>query len=130
MALSRLTTWTGGDTLTASALNAEFNNILNNALSLISPLTADLDFDNHQAKNFEFERTTIPTSTSENRSRAVFNTADNTAYYGTVAAGNYIPFSGVQVSRVQGLQGSLISNVGSFAAEGTSPAPRGGQRWA
>ena len=31
--------------MTAADLNAEFNNILNNALTLISPLTAALDFD-------------------------------------------------------------------------------------
>jgi hypothetical protein len=43
MALSRVTTWSSGQVLTASALNGEFNNILNNALSLISPLTAGLD---------------------------------------------------------------------------------------
>lgn len=42
MALSRLTTW-AKQTLTFQALNAEFNNILNNALSLISPLTGSLD---------------------------------------------------------------------------------------
>ena len=41
MALSRVKTWTS-ETLTSSDLNAEFNNILNNALSLISPLTSDL----------------------------------------------------------------------------------------
>lgn len=36
MALSRLTTWSAGQLLTASALNNEFDNILNNPLSLIS----------------------------------------------------------------------------------------------
>ena len=42
MALSRVKTWVS-EVLSASDLNAEFNNILNNALSLISPLTGDLD---------------------------------------------------------------------------------------
>lgn len=42
MALSRLKTWIAGEVLTASDLNSEFNNVLNNALTLISPLTADL----------------------------------------------------------------------------------------
>lgn len=41
MAISRIKTW-GTETLTSSDLNAEFNNIINNALSLISPLTSDL----------------------------------------------------------------------------------------
>lgn len=42
MALARIKTWVAGDTLTAADLNAEFNNLLNNALSLISPLTGQL----------------------------------------------------------------------------------------
>lgn len=43
MALSRVKSWSSGEILTASDLNAEFNNVLNNALTLISPLTAALD---------------------------------------------------------------------------------------
>lgn len=39
MSLSRVTTWNVGDILTANALNGEFNNILNNAMALITPLT-------------------------------------------------------------------------------------------
>lgn len=42
MALSRIKTWVA-EKLYASDLNAEFNNILNNALSLISPLTGNLN---------------------------------------------------------------------------------------
>jgi len=44
MALSRIKTWALGEVLTSSDLNAEFNNIIDNALSLISPLTSDLAF--------------------------------------------------------------------------------------
>lgn len=43
MALSRQHTFVTGETLTASLLNAEFDNILNNAASLISPLPSGLD---------------------------------------------------------------------------------------
>jgi hypothetical protein len=43
MALARVKNWIVGETLTASDLNAEFNNILNNATSLISPATAAWD---------------------------------------------------------------------------------------
>ena len=42
MAISRVTTWTSGQTLTASALNSEFNNIINNGTSLWSPATASV----------------------------------------------------------------------------------------
>src|SRR3990167_2817077 len=45
MSLSRVKVWIAGETLAASELNAEFNNILNNPVSLISPLTATLDLD-------------------------------------------------------------------------------------
>ena len=44
MALARIKTWIS-EILTAADLNAEFNNILNNAISLISPLTGALDCD-------------------------------------------------------------------------------------
>ncbi len=49
MAISRTTTWTAGQVLTVSALNAEFNGIIDNARDLISPLTASLDMN-----GFEF----------------------------------------------------------------------------
>lgn len=42
MALSRIKTWVAAEVLTASDLNAEFNNILNNALSLVSPWTGNM----------------------------------------------------------------------------------------
>jgi len=45
LALSRIKTWIAGEVLTASDLNAEYNNLLNNALTLISPLTGPLDID-------------------------------------------------------------------------------------
>ena len=39
MALARIHTWSAGEVLLASELNAEFNNILNNAADLVSPFT-------------------------------------------------------------------------------------------
>jgi len=44
VALSRIKTWVA-EVLTYSDLNSEFNNILNNPISLISPLTGSLDID-------------------------------------------------------------------------------------
>lgn len=43
MALAALKTWVAAEVLYAADLNAEFSNIRNNALSLISPLTGSLD---------------------------------------------------------------------------------------
>lgn len=51
MALSRVKTWVAGEVLTASDLNAEYNNILDNALSLISPLTGDLNVNGNRLTN-------------------------------------------------------------------------------
>lgn len=58
MALSRSKTWSSAEVLTASELNGEFNNILNNAASLISTIalvfnedSADLDFRIEGANN-------------------------------------------------------------------------------
>ena len=45
MSLSPSKTWIAGETLTAAELNSEFANILNNPISLISPLVAALDAD-------------------------------------------------------------------------------------
>ena len=45
MALARIKTWSSGEVLNASDLNAEFDNILSNAGSLISPFDSALDFD-------------------------------------------------------------------------------------
>lgn len=46
MALSRVKVW-GNEILTAADLNAEFNNIINNASSLVSPLSGSLDWDGY-----------------------------------------------------------------------------------
>jgi hypothetical protein len=45
MAISREKVWIDGEELTAADLNGEFDNIRNNATSLISPLTGNLDID-------------------------------------------------------------------------------------
>jgi hypothetical protein len=43
MALSRVKTWSAGEVLTASDLNAEFNNILDNGQALVSPWVGQFD---------------------------------------------------------------------------------------
>ena len=52
MALSRLKTWIAGEVLAASDLNSEFNNILTNALTLISPLTGSLNAGGYKITNY------------------------------------------------------------------------------
>ena len=61
MAISRLKNWIA-EVLTFSDLNNEFNNIIDNALSLISPLTGNLDVNQNQLTNLRVEnRTSNPT---------------------------------------------------------------------
>lgn len=48
MALARVKSWSAGEVLTASDLNAEFNNILSNALSLVSPFTGSVDLNGQE----------------------------------------------------------------------------------
>src|SRR3972149_5670492 len=52
MALSRVKNWIA-EKLYFADLNAEFNNMLNNALSLISPLTGNLDVDSNDITNLD-----------------------------------------------------------------------------
>lgn len=44
MSLARVKVWNPGDVLTAADLNSEFNNVLNNPISLISPSTGAINF--------------------------------------------------------------------------------------
>lgn len=75
MAISRVKTWIAGEVLTASDLNAEFNSILNNALSLVSPLTGNLDFNNNKAVNFRFEVQSATQSASQ-QGRAYYQSSE------------------------------------------------------
>src|SRR3990167_115247 len=52
MALGRVKTWVAGDVLTAADQNAEFNNLLNNPISLISPTTGAINFNLQAHTNF------------------------------------------------------------------------------
>ena len=118
MAISRITTWADGQVLTAADLNAEFNNILNNALNLISPLTGNLNFNNNQATNLRLENAT-GVSASTQLGRVWYDTAlgqiITPSTLSGVSAGLIVgPNTGI--GRVQGLTGSIVSNIGSFAA--------------
>lgn len=68
MALAAIKVWNAGEVLTAADLNAMNSNILNNALSLISPLTGTLDAGTHQITNLLLERrATVATFGNEGR---------------------------------------------------------------
>ena len=66
MALSRVKTWSNGEVLTHTDLNAEFDNILNNALSLVSPWTSDMNANNNSLTNLEAGTVTAPSIAGNN----------------------------------------------------------------
>jgi hypothetical protein len=59
MSLARLKNWVLGETLNAADLNAEFNHILNNPMSLISPITNTVDMDGNILKDAAFTNTPV-----------------------------------------------------------------------
>lgn len=121
MSISRITTWVDGNTLTAAALNAEFDNILNNATALVSPLTANLNAGFNRITNLRLDAVTAYTvTTTANRARIAFNNNENILVISRTDTG---PFDAIgpqtnQPTRVSGLIGTMISNVGSFQALG------------
>lgn len=64
MSLARIKNWISGEKLYASDLNAEFNNLINNAASLISPCTASFDLDGNTFIMDAAGATTVVSSTS------------------------------------------------------------------
>lgn len=116
MAISRVKNWVA-EVLTFSDLNAEFNNILNNALSLISPLTGTLDANEQQVSNLRLENRTTNPSTG-NAGRVWWRTDLNAVGADTGSAIAYVP-------SMQGLaKGSVIVASGatgySMLAVGTN----------
>jgi fibronectin-binding autotransporter adhesin len=64
VAILRVKTWSAGEVLTASDLNAEFNNILNNPVALWSPAGAAVDFDGQTLTLDAAAATTVASSSS------------------------------------------------------------------
>ncbi len=81
MALSRIKTWTT-EVLTASDLNAEFDNILDNATSLITPLTGTVNANSNILSNAIFTHTVVTfadgDATPSVAAGTVFKTANTT----------------------------------------------------
>lgn len=76
MALSRVKSWIANEVLTAADLNAEFNNILNNALSLISPLTGNLNANLRSITNLLLE-TQAASQSAATEGRVYYQTTED-----------------------------------------------------
>ena len=90
MAIARITTWAASQVLTASALNSEFDNILNNALALVSPLTGALDFNAFKLTNLSLGTVGGPGLS--------FNADSNTGVYSSAADTVDISAGGVRAA--------------------------------
>ena len=104
MALSRVTTWVSGQVLTAAALNSEFNNILTNPISLISPTTGNINFGNNRALSFNLENLSADPAVASS-GRIYWNTAKSQVGIDDGTIIRVLP----TVSATAALPGSLIS---------------------
>lgn len=121
MALTQIIPASPGQRIDSSNYNAEFNNIYNNALTLISPLTADLNHNLKQADNFVLENVAV-TPTTTQAGRLVYNTVT-----GAVMLDNGVSVSAIGGtgggaaggSRVKGLNSAIsaAAGVGTFTAD-------------
>ena len=143
MALSRVTTWASGNVLTASALNGEVDNILNNALSLISPLTGNLALGANSLTGLATGSVSAPSLsiTSDSNTGAYSPAADTMGLVGAgsdvvrasgIASGvNYVEIrsSIAAVAPTMIAQGSdtnvsfIISGKGAGVVRATGPGP-------
>lgn len=104
MALSALKTWIANEVLTASDLNGMNTNILNNALSLISPLTGNLDVNNNQLTNAKFEIQSATQSATIQEGRAYWQSTEDLLHIGTGTLIARVPaLTGIQQGRLVGI---------------------------
>ena len=116
MAQSRVKTWSSAEVLTASDLNAEFNNILNNALSLISPLTGTLDISNERLDDIHIGTAADPSLN--------FNGDTNTGFYSPAADQFGISTGGVvgATFAATATNNLRLHLAGAFTSDGSSTA--------
>lgn len=122
MAVSRITNYVNGNTLTGPQLNAEFDNILTNGVAVAFPATGAMDFSTQALSNVVLENLAAHTASTVTGRVYVYTPQNYLALVLTsgasLAAGvRYLGPNGAH-SAVYGLTGSLISNIGSFAAVG------------
>lgn len=117
MAISRVKTWSSGEVLTASDLNAEFNNILSNASDLVSPFTKAISMGGF-ALNFDAANTMAITSSSKGLNLSS-TTAINDVFTTVVSAATPDIWTAI---------GGVVNYTGTTPATGFAAAPQAGAR--
>lgn len=105
--------WVALEVLTASDLNGEINNVLNNALALISPLTGTLDVNNQQLTNLRLEVRTA-TATASISGRTYWQSTEGTVHVDTGTLIGRVPaITGIQ-------QGMLLGTTNPTGVSGAT----------
>jgi len=119
VSISRVKTWVALEVLFASDLNAEFNNVLNNGLSLISPLTGNLDVNNTQLLNAKLEVKSATQAVS-GAGRTYWQSAEGTIHVDTGTLIGRVPaLTGLQQNTlIAAVNPSGISGATTYAAVG------------
>lgn len=117
MAISRTHTWSAGEVLLASDLNAEYNNILNNAADLVSPFTKAISMGGF-ALNFDSANTMSLVSSTKGLNLSS-TTAINDVF--TTVASAATPDIWTSV-------GGVVNYTGTVTATGFAAAPQAGAR--
>lgn len=126
MAISRVKTWTSQEVVANGDLNGEFNNIINNARALISPLTGALDMDGNEFILDADADTSLISSTDDRLDVKMNGVSSLFRLDGTVAS----PVNGLNI--IAGATGTRVvldagitgadANVGmTLLANGTGP---------
>ena len=115
MSVSRVHTWIAGEVLTASDLNAEFNNIVNAGISLISPLSTTLNFNGNQATNLRLE-TQSATQSAGAEGLVYWHTGEDCLHISTGSAQARVPaLTGIQASELVGTSPTAVEGATSYA---------------
>lgn len=82
MSIARVKSWVSLEVLFANDLNNEFDNIINNGLALVSPLTGNLNVNNNQLVNAKFEVKTA-TATASGAGRVYWQSTEGAIHVDT-----------------------------------------------
>ena len=118
MALARVKVWNPGDVLTAADLNAEFNNLLNNPIALISPTTGVITFTT--AQTFPANQVSGSLTGAGSKVKGLRGTLSSQS--GTFTAEQYL------LQSTDGGQSFVLNSTASFAVSVGTAGPIAGGR--